>query len=260
MGEEKKCYFVCKSIPPLSKSSLHYGQAKQKGLSPDSIKVMVWNLYKGEKKDFARDFPQFASGKDLLILQEVVMDDVMPLILFKIEDLDWDMAISFYLKNQVSTGVVTASKSLSLEATLTRTVDREPIILSPKMNLINKYSLMNRDEDLMVINIHGINFRNTSTLKRQLEQVETRITDHDGPIIFAGDFNTRNKSRMKMTLNFMQKHGFESVEFANDSRRKKLDHIFFRDMIINESQIFIDLKSSDHPMLYVDLKHIPQTK
>ena len=48
------------------------GEASNRALNPDSIKVLVWNIYKGKKNGFYDDFTHYGSDRDILMIQEVV--------------------------------------------------------------------------------------------------------------------------------------------------------------------------------------------
>lgn len=121
---------------------------------------------------------------------------------------------------------------------------------------------------LLVVNVHGINMANLEKFKAQLFKVVNKINGHKGPIIFAGDFNTRNKERLSFLLKELKdKLGLETVHFAKEDKKGikhfpfspiPLDHIFYSSRELEVKQDSPDvleaIKSSDHKPLFVEFK------
>jgi len=97
-------------------------------------------------------------------------------------------------------GVLTASKAKPYEQYSLTTEGLEPIVKIPKTTLITTYKLSPSNKLLLVVNIHGINMANLEKFKAQLFKIDNKISGHSGPIIFAGDFNTRSKERLRFLL------------------------------------------------------------
>src|SRR5690606_22481607 len=132
-------------------------------------------------------------------------------------------ATSFvYKSSKDATGVLTGSSVPANEYEYQRSLGRELIGFSPKIVLITKYPLENHAQELMVINIHA---RNSVSWKKMAVQVLNALKlaqDHDGPVIFAGDFNTWSNKKEAFVLRAMERAGFSNVEFPNGNTRMHL--------------------------------------
>ena len=109
---------------------------------------------------------------------------------------------------------------------------------------------------------------NLEKFKAQLFKVVNTISGHNGPIIFAGDFNTRNKDRLSFLLRELKvKLDLETVSFTNEDKKEikhflfsqiPLDHIFYSSKELEVKQdspdVLETIKSSDHKPLFVEFK------
>jgi endonuclease/exonuclease/phosphatase (EEP) superfamily protein YafD len=134
----------------------------------------------------------------------------------------------------------------------------EPWLGTPKATGIATYRLTNSDVNLLVINIHGINFTiGTAQLEHQLQQLDELISMYQGPVILAGDFNTWKKRRSELLGSFVQQLDMEAVEFPNDQRvtafGNTLDHMFVRNLSpVSADTLAVD--TSDHNPMSVELR------
>lgn len=240
------------SIPPMSESYIRFGQAESAALNPNSINVMVWNILKGDRKKFERDFLKHGKDIDLFVLQEGFHNDKNERIMTSLPGVQWDFAVSFLWKKEGDTpgGTLLGSKAAPSNFVNERTHDLEPFIKTPKTLSIGTYPLEGRDDELLVISIHGINFTTTQTLQTQMFTAARYIKAHNGPVIFAGDFNTRNWDRYNAMVDVMNDLGMMAVSFKDDKRLKPfgvyLDHAFVRGLNVKNSVCLRKLKSSDH--------------
>ncbi|MEX0799341.1 MAG: endonuclease/exonuclease/phosphatase family protein [Bacteriovoracaceae bacterium] len=229
------------------------GKAGQAFLNPNSIKVLVWNIFKGDKEGWEPSFDRLKDDRDVLVLQEMLLDPQMETKLEADPFFQFISAISFiYDKDDFpATGVSTASVAKSNKTLWLRSPDREPLIKTPKMSLITVYNLYNSLEKLLVANVHGINFVRARVLARQLDQVFEKISQHKGPVILAGDFNTWTKRKMRTLKERAAKHLLKEVTYPNGDKRKSfmgnpLDHVFVRGLKTLSSQIVETKEASDH--------------
>ena len=122
---------------------------------------------------------------------------------------------------------------------------------------IATFPLQHSADDLLVINIHGLNATKTQSFKEQILSTTTLLKNHVGPIIFAGDFNTRNKKRTQFLKSFMRHYGLREVHWDKDYRMKfanyPLDHVFVKKLHIKKSVVRNDIDTSDHKALEVHL-------
>ena len=92
----------------------------------------------------------------------------------------------------------------------------------------------------------------------QFLEIEKKLRDHKGPVIFGGDLNTSGYTKQKFINLIAQKHGLVEVEFKPDLRRKfmsyPLDHLYVRGIKVLNSKIIETPMSSDHNALSAELE------
>lgn len=223
---------------------------------PKKIRFLTWNIEKAKAGlKWEADFKALSGQSDLIFLQESMNDDYIPLVLReKTEPKEWWMAQAWADKNNKTTGVMTGASALSLSQLFMRSPVNEPIANTPKMALIQKYSLEN-SKTLLAINVHGINFVTNNSFYKQMTQlidvIKSELTlSQDLKIIFSGDFNTWNSSRLNFLLKNLAPLGLEIAELKNDNRRLKLDHIFTYGCAVESAEVLNQVKSSDHYPLF----------
>lgn len=246
------------TIPPIKESYLIFGEHQESILSADSIKIFVWNLFKGEKKNWNQDFKKLSQGHDILMLQEAFLNSNMRDIFEASQHYRYEMAVSFiYRKDDVATGTVIGSRFSPVQSGFIRSEFFEPFIKTPKTMTYAFYPLDGKVESLLVINIHAINFANFDCFKNQIEQAIELIERHSGPIIFAGDFNTRTRQRLEYLKSLLGDHMLTELPFRDDARTSvvglPLDHIFVRNLLIKDAKVLKTVKTSDHFPLQAEL-------
>ena len=198
-------------------------------LSADSISILNWNIYKGQKQEWDTDLLQLSQSKDIIILQEAPLNDRLQKILDQ-GNLYWNLNSAF-LFNGMEAGVLMASSVPPLGSCGLRL--SEPIISIPKTILISIYTIAESTENLLVANIHGINFSlGVGAYQKQLDSLQDILTQHSGPIILAGDFNNWNKKRTAIMLKLAEKLSLQPLIYNNDSRTTfwgdPVDHVLYR--------------------------------
>lgn len=253
-------------IPPLEKSHHTFGQASSESLNPESMKIFVWNIYKAKKDNYHEDFTHYGQGYDIFMIQEAMTTpDVMSSKLSK-EGFRWDFGVSFgYRKNpEKETGTMLGSHVEPTRAWMARTKDNEPIVKTPKALTMAIYPIKGQEHGLMVINIHGLNLTSQKPFERHLLQAMDQVQNHRGPLVFAGDFNTRTKDRLEFMRDLLiEKWGMTELSFRNDERMRSfgtghiIDFVFARGLQIVDSEVLGSLESSDHKAMLFEAK-IPQ--
>jgi endonuclease/exonuclease/phosphatase (EEP) superfamily protein YafD len=224
----------------------------KRGLDPESISVLNWNIYKGRNEEWAADFKQYIHDHDVVTVQEAHLGDELRSMLNRGHRY-WTMNTAFYLQDK-ATGVMTASRVRPVYSCGQRTV--EPLIRLPKTSLISYYPLDGMDETLLVANIHGINFSlGLGAYGEQIEKLYYEIEKHKGPVVLAGDFNTWSDERLAIVNNIARRLSLESLEYASHNRTRifgnVLDHVFYRGLDPVEQDTW-HVASSDHnPMRVV---------
>jgi endonuclease/exonuclease/phosphatase (EEP) superfamily protein YafD len=225
---------------------------------PLNIKVLIWNIYKGENKSWEKDYKDYSYKKDLLLLQEAHLNQNMLGVFSETKDLSYIFATSWIDTKDKNTasGIATASNSTSIEANWQRSYYREPYLKTPKMTLFTKYKLAGTNEELLVGNIHAINFVKAYKLRHMLEKAAEVISKHKGPVLFAGDFNTWTQTKLNNMNAIFKKLGMKSIQFKNDVRKRFrgniLDHAWVRGLNVQSSRVTKTL-GSDHAPIFLEL-------
>ena len=239
---------MARTIPHEASSLRHFGKSAQPSFRSGEIYgALIWNIFKSKKRGWDVDFSRLHPVYDLLLLQEAKINFSESIEVYD-PDYSWVFGESFALDRCGSScGVLTGSRIQQQHAFNRHGPVREPFVNTPKSTSFAYYAIEDQPCKLLVINSHFINFRQSSAFERQLEQVVSVISDHDGPVLFAGDFNTWNGRRRGHLLDAMQALGLESVVFANESRTfMLLDYIFTRGLRVREAHLLHFIQTSDH--------------
>ncbi|MGA7936582.1 MAG: endonuclease/exonuclease/phosphatase family protein [Kovacikia sp.] len=238
-------------------------QVCQTGLDSISIRVLNWNIAKNNHdafwlQDFHKILEQYEP--DLIFLQEVRLGtDAEQAV--HLPGMSWSFAPNFIdAHHNAYAGILTAAKTNPLSSQAIISDDHEPIIKTPKVSLVTSYPLLQHQENLLVINSHLINFVNFRKFRSQLHQLEMILSQHQGPTIFAGDFNTWNWTRAALLTQVISRLKLTPVTFSPDDHKNikrfllspPLDYIFYRELRQKKvsARVLDDVVSSDHkPML-----------
>jgi len=234
-------------IPSAHESLIRIGAFSEKTLPEKNVKVLVWNVYKGKDPRWEKEFRQIVKGHDLVLLQEAVTDHRMPKIWREdFHKYAWNMAASFHLNPSEATGVVIGARAESLDLKYVRTKSRELFMLTPKIALLSQFKIDGRDDKLLVVNTHSLNFTTTNLFIKSVEDKIREIESHRGPVIFGGDFNTWNTRRWILLVQMLSQLKLYPVDFKDDPRFFKLDHIFVRGINVHRNEVLQGFKGSDH--------------
>ncbi len=221
------------------------GNCTQSALPP-TFEILVWNVEKGKQGYlWSNDFDYLLLTNDIALVQEGMLDPMMTDVFNTQKDHCWDFAISF-IESQKPTGVVTGSVYKPSYASFYRSPFTEPLLHTPKMAVITKYPLQKSNEELMVVNLHALNFVEDSYQEAQLMGLEQIMQKHTGPLIFAGDFNSWTTRRQTVIARIARNLGLSKATFARDTRTFKIDHVFYRGLNLKQSRVHMNISSSDH--------------
>lgn len=217
------------------------------------LRVLSWNLHKGEDEGWQADLTRFAEEHDLLLLQEAVMTAPLRAVLEKAGHA-WLMAGAFAMGG-TERGVLIAARARALGGCTLRSY--EPLFPLPKSAIVTRYRIAGLDKPLAVANLHGINFTlGLGRFREQLEAVAAELAREDGPLILAGDFNTWSLDRHQVLIEVAQRLRMQPVDPKPDGRRRTfgmhLDHLFVRGLRAVQAQA-PQVKSSDHNPIMVRL-------
>lgn len=234
-------------IPAAHESLITVGAWSEKVLPQKDVKVLVWNVYKGKDPRWEEEFRQIIRGHDLVLLQEAVTDHRMPKIWRdNFNKYAWNMAASFHLNPTEATGVVIGARAECFDLKYVRTKSRELFMLTPKIALMSQFKIEGREDKLLVVNTHSLNFTTTNLFIKSVEDKIREIENHKGPVIFGGDFNTWNTRRWILLVQMLSQLKLYPVDFKDDPRFFKLDHIFVRGINIHKNEVLHGFKGSDH--------------
>ncbi|OQK16353.1 hypothetical protein AU255_00095 [Methyloprofundus sedimenti] len=231
-------------------------------LNATEFTLVSWNIYKENKEGWKKDLLTLSNASDLILLQEAYLTQTLNQFLVT-SGQKWDMISAFRYRG-IHAGVMTigdipAQTSCAQRAT-------EPIAFLPKSSLINYYPIRNTQHTLLVANIHAINFTlGIKEFSEQLLHIKTVLANHQGPIVFGGDFNTWSDQR-ELALDQLignEELGLHKVDFVSNEAPlvwgHRLDHIFFRGLKVIKAEI-IPVESSDHYPLKVQFEFVPENE
>ena len=216
------------------------------------LEVLSWNIQKASNTGWAEDLVSFSQDIDLAFIQEASVGAQIPQI---ISTELYPAFAAGYTTADLETGVLTLSAGTpSVQCNLTAL---EPWLGTPKATSITEYPLLNRDDRLLAINLHAINFDlGLESLQSQFDALREVLAGHAGPVILAGDLNTWSSDRELLVHNFLTEYGLASVVFEPDLRTRAfgraLDHIYVRGLRADNARV-IPVSSSDHNPLRVRL-------
>jgi endonuclease/exonuclease/phosphatase (EEP) superfamily protein YafD len=221
------------------------------GLSPARITLLTWNIFKQSRSNWLTDFQQLSHNTDLLILQEAYMDESLGSVLSD-SPYHWLMTTTFYYQDN-ATGVLTASRNPSTRYCALYT--KEPLVQTPKSILLSTYPLAGTDQNLLVANVHGINFSlGLESYRDQFKALGKVLRNHSGPLILAGDFNSWREDRQAILNELSKELSLQQVEYESHHRitvfGNPIDHVYYRGLeLVHASSPHVS--SSDHNPLLV---------
>ena len=238
----------------------HYSNYKRDSaheLDSNNITLLNWNIYKGEEKNWAKDFRQLSDGQDLVIIQEARLSPEVKETL-KEQSIHWTLNTGFVV-NDEATGVLTGSRVKATSSCGLRTT--EPFLRLPKTVLVNKYELSGTNEKLLVANIHSINFTlGTEVYSKQIKTLTAAIAQHQGPVVVAGDFNSWSENRKQIIEDMVAELSLKAVTYQSKNRvtifGNEIDHVFYRGMEATASEA-LQVTSSDHNPIKVTFSVLP---
>jgi len=236
---------IC-DVEKLVQNRQRSAQSDTPALNPERISILNWNIYKGKRENWAIDFKRYSYKHDVLMIQEAHLGDVLQSVLDN-EHQYWALNAAFNYQGK-ATGVMTASRVKPLRSCGQRRA--EPLIRYPKTSLISYYPVEGMNENLLVANIHGINFTfGVGAYKEQIEKLYDVMKHHNGPIVLAGDFNTWSDKRMLIVDDLAQRLSLESLDYTSHNRTivfgNAIDHVFYRGLEPVEHDTWY-VTSSDH--------------
>lgn len=235
-----------------------FAYANQRIAPSSPFAVLVWNVHKETDSTMLANLRVFAEGADLVLLQEAYFSTDYYANLEALDIPYWYEAISFRmpsLEGWVGTGVATGAKWPSLNSHAIETETVEYFLGTTKQSLISHFQIDGQKNTLLVVNTHAINFVTTMEFDHEMRRLAQIIEEHQGAVLWAGDFNTWNATRLEHLTSAAADLGLRSVSFAEGCRKTfnghPLDHVFYRGMQVQSIKPFDRVSSSDHLPLKV---------
>ncbi|XQW86540.1 endonuclease/exonuclease/phosphatase family protein [Thalassotalea piscium] len=245
-------------------SLTNMGSASKQLMGPN-IELLLWNVFKCKKKGWQDDFKTLMYNKDLILLQEAILNTPFDNNFTQSQQHQWIMARSFkHIKTNIDTGVKTGSTVEAKQLYFSASEHCEPLTHTKKMLLATVYPLNIQGQSLLVVNSHLINFVSFVKFKSHLDQVFQTLVNHDGPVVLAGDFNTWNMKRLNYFNQIAHSFSLQEVPIIRQPRMahlfKHLDHIYCRGLKVIDAHVHTNIHSSDHYPISLSLKTIKKSK
>jgi len=235
----------------------------------DSIRLLNWNIHKeGNTHEWEKAIARIVKAKapDFLVLQEVRLEANVGSFISENLHYGWKFSPNVYQGYyDAYSGVLTASHIKPKTVTSALSEKTELFSEIKKILQCAKFTVGSPSSELLVINIHAINFNiRLDGFKEQMRCIAAAIMEHDGPVIVAGDFNTWRGDRLELLAKLAAKMRLEKVDFGADADHiaamfgNTLDHIYISrdtlEVIDGTQEVIADIKPSDHSPLFVELR------
>ena len=222
--------------------------------SQESQTILLWNVYKESKDNFKSELKKIQDKyqPSITLFQEAIFKSEEKATCLISSDCFFSQA--FTVKNE-GFGVLTASQYQIIHAEAIHSDSVEPILYTPKTSLLTILEINN--QEVMVINTHGINFVTLFAYQQQLQEVVEKTKDFRGPILWAGDFNSWNPGRYDLLEKATQQLNLKEVQIKNAHLVKsfvsfKLDRVFTRGLKLQKAEA-IKTKGSDHNPIVLEV-------
>ena len=233
---------------PVTREDALPGQTAE--LDADDLGLMIWNIQKARSAGWSDDFLRLGMPMDILLLQEAHLTEPFSTAIRQ-SGFHWSMAHAFSYSG-AGTGVLTASRTPASRTCLTK--QAEPLLRLPKSALITWYALGDAGGELLLANLHGINFSTgTGRFSEQLNEVADILRSHEGPLILAGDFNDWSERRSAILESLAGELGLLRLALSKDARSRHfgrpVDHVFYRGLDVLEARSETVTSSDHNPLL-----------
>lgn len=214
------------------------------------LSLLVWNIYKQNRDRWSEELSRLSSDAQLLLLQEASLNTGLKQWLSE-QGWEGNQVNAFKVMGE-SAGVINLARTTpNLACGYT---EMEPWLRLPKSGIYARYPLSN-GQVLAVVNLHAVNFTyGTNEYQLQLQALANELSQHTGPIIVAGDFNSWSEERMTVMKQVLTSLGLNEVVFSPDNRVRfisglPLDHVFYRGLKLEKAKAPESDASDHNPLL-----------
>lgn len=237
--------------------------------SDDTFVLGVWNIHKRSDAVAQDQLARLAEGADVLAIQEALHSTPLP------TGFSGHHASSFrWTSLHAVNGVMTASRREPVATEGFVSPAREMGFATPKSALISRHTLPG-GASLLLVNLHAMLTDVPHTgFTDQLDELVQACADHQGPLVFCGDFNTWSSERNRRLKRRMSALELEQVAlpdgvgtcidpegpfalFVGLDPASELDHVFYRGLTVREARWLPELDASDHVPIRVVFELAP---
>ena len=234
-----------------SPTLIHCPEKRRPGLHLSrEFGLLCWNVNKRRgNAQYRRLFERWQRewGLELLCLQEARVQRETP---FLLEGFACYAAANLRSARRYY-GVLNASASRPLDSEAFLSEGREGFIGPRKSFLLQRHRLAS-GATLLLLNVHGINFRENGQYDRELERMRELLRGHEGPMIVTGDFNGWNLGRQRHLQRFAKVLKLKRLDLSVGGVKHFWGHPL--DMILYRA---LDPRRFDVPLLPALSDHNP---
>ena len=228
-----------------------WGKADCEFLPQKGLKICVWNIWKQSGgQQFLKEFQKVIDGSDLIMCQEALLAP-NAFEIFAPSGFEAIHAATYRRLDGARDGVLTMSRVQSLmEGIRIISTTAEPFVKTTKAALITFYKTDNEigKNSLAIVNIHSTLLRRPKTAGSEIRRILEFLENHNGPMIFAGDFNTFTPAYFQEMATALYELGFKHADIVDDPRIKlaRLDQVFYKGILLKSVNVDVSYKHSDH--------------
>lgn len=230
-------------------------QIKSPLLPSGTISTITWNAQKFENSKFFFDLKKLSENTDLIFLQEAKHSENWQKAFASHMPFSWNFFKSFCLENKKATGIQTGARYPLLNNRNIVSPVTEPVTFTPKVSGLSQVEVPGYGP-ITLVNTHALNFNTGDDFQTQISHLAEELQNYQGPMIWAGDFNTWDGARLRFLLQKTKELGLTHIQHKNDKRLLVLDHVFVRGLDFVSSEI-LNYNSSDHKPIRSVFKFIP---
>lgn len=226
-----------------------WGKALKASL-PSELTLCVWNVWKQSGgKSFEFEFKHLTAEADLFLGQEALITREA-LSLFARPPFEVIHAATYRRMDGCRDGVITLSTSPTVvppKRIISATA--EPLLRTTKAALLTYYYMGDVSKSLLaVVNFHSTLLRRPKTAHQEILRIIEHLESHEGPVIFAGDFNTFSKAHFREMEKALKLLGIIHILPKEEPRKRlaRLDQLFVRGLEVTSLHVDTSFKHSDH--------------
>lgn len=224
-----------------------------------TIRILMWNTYKAGQNNWLDDFSELYAGADLVLLQDATDGASNDQFNARSNRCSWveagyDDKLQGELFTGVKTGCTVAAQSHTAHYGHKGNSDSSRQRHLLETHYATPASALNTADapaqTLMVLNAHAIIDSQKNEHLDQFEELCHAISEHTGPVIVGGAFNTWCSYRFAAFQEYAQKASLFEVSLTRsngvESSLQGMDHVFFRGMSLHAVESLPHVLSSDY--------------